>query len=650
MRRPVSRYSVLRAGLTLALVLLIAGGPGVAQAGYSSGSTQEVQEKDDFFYPDAIHVAVGATIEWKNAGRNPHTATADDGSFDSGNQDPGAEFTHTFGQPGAYSYYCKYHGAVGGIGMSGVILVGDATLPSKSGGSVSPGREPLPTGPGSTLRVPKKYPTIQAAVDAAKPGDLILVSPGIYQEAVKVTTPYITIRGTDRNQVILDGGYKLPNGVHVIEADGVTVENLTARHYLLNGFYWTTVFGYKASYVTAYDNGDYGLYAFDSVYGRFEHSYASGHPDSGFYIGQCYPCHAVIDDVVSEGNALGFSGTNAGGDLLIVNSVWRNNMSGIVPNTLDSEQLAPQREVTIAGNLVEDNNNRNAPAKDLQYPSIGTGILLAGGVGDIVENNTVTNHDNYGIAVFPNIDKTFWFPERNVVRGNLVRGSGRADLVLSGPAGKGNCFSHNDFESSLPPAIQAIHGCGFGLDRLGGGDLSAGIQTLALFIQAKSGKYPQGDWHTAPAPPDQTVMPDAAKTPPDPAVPETGVPGPVLVRGLPPLPIGPKHHQEVTVLGISIAAPTWWGLLLATYAYLLPLILYVAWVSIGIWDIVRREHLGRGRQILWMAVLLLVPFLGPIIYFAAGGSPIPASLRTMLVVGGLGIYIAIAVLAFVIGS
>jgi hypothetical protein len=121
--------------------------------------------------------------------------------------------------------------------------------------------------------------------------------------------------------------------------------------------------------------------AFDSVYGLFEHSYASGHPDSGFYIGQCYPCHAVIDDVVAEGNALGYSGTNAGGDLKIVNSVWRNNMSGIVPNTLDSELLAPQREVYIAGNLVEENNNRHAPAKDLQYPSIGTGILLAGGVG-----------------------------------------------------------------------------------------------------------------------------------------------------------------------------------------------------------------------------------------------------------------------------
>ena len=54
-----------------------------------------------------------------------------------------------------------------------------------------------------------------------------------------VTTPYLTIRGMDRNDTILEGDFELANGIHVIEADGVAVENLTARHYLLNGFYWS---------------------------------------------------------------------------------------------------------------------------------------------------------------------------------------------------------------------------------------------------------------------------------------------------------------------------------------------------------------------------------------------------------------------------
>ncbi len=37
-----------------------------------------------------------------------------------------------------------------------------------------------------TLHVPADHPTIQAAVDAASPGDLILVEPGVYEEAVDV--------------------------------------------------------------------------------------------------------------------------------------------------------------------------------------------------------------------------------------------------------------------------------------------------------------------------------------------------------------------------------------------------------------------------------------------------------------------------------
>ena len=48
--------------------------------------------------------------------------------------------------------------------------------------------------------------------------------------------------------MILDGDFRLPNGIHVIDADGVAVENMTARHYLLNGFFWTGVFGYRASF------------------------------------------------------------------------------------------------------------------------------------------------------------------------------------------------------------------------------------------------------------------------------------------------------------------------------------------------------------------------------------------------------------------
>jgi hypothetical protein len=51
-----------------------------------------------------------------------------------------------------------------------------------------------------------------------------------------------------------------------------------------------------------------------------------------------------------------------------------------------------------------------------------------------------------------------------------------------------------------------------------------------------------------------------------------------------------------------------------------------------------------------MAVVILVPLLGPILYYAWGRSPIPRQLRLMLVVGGAVVYALIAVLAAVLGG
>ena len=94
------------------------------------------------------------------------------------------------------------------------------------------------------------------------------------------------------------------------------------------------------------------MYAFDSQWGQFDHSYASGSPDAGFYIGQCDPCHAVVTDVIAEHNQLGYSGTNASGDLYIVRSVWRRNRVGIVPNSLDGEELRAAGGAVVAANIV----------------------------------------------------------------------------------------------------------------------------------------------------------------------------------------------------------------------------------------------------------------------------------------------------------
>ena len=260
-------------------------------------------------------------------------------------------------------------------------------------GEVSEGAESS-----NTVRVPDDYDTIQAAVSAARPGDLVLVAPGVYKEAVDVETADLTIRGLDRNEVVLDGGFTLENGMRVL-ADGVAIENMTARNFTTNGFFWTGVTGYRGSYLNAIRNGDYGVYAFDATKGQFDHVYAAGSPDAGIYIGQCYPCDALVTDVISEHNGLGYSGTNAGGNLVIANSTWRNNRAGIVPNSGSYELCYPQRDATIVGNIVNDNNQADTPAIDDALLAMGNGILLTGGNRDVIARNLVYDHEHLGIGL-----------------------------------------------------------------------------------------------------------------------------------------------------------------------------------------------------------------------------------------------------------
>lgn len=404
---------------------------------------------------------------------------------------------------------------------------------------------------GATINVPDDHPTIQEAVDAAEPGDLVLIAPGTYEEAVDVETDELTIRGLDRNEVVLDGGFELDNGIRVVGADGVAIENMTARNYTNNGFFWTGVEGYRGSYLTTYRIGDYGVYAFDSTKGLIEHSYASGSPDAGFYIGQCYPCDAVIDGVVSEYNGLGYSGTNSGGNLVIVNSTFRNNRAGIVPNSGSYELCYPERDTTIVGNVVHSNNQPDTPAIDVALLAMGNGILPAGGVGNTIERNLVYDHDRTGIGLvpFPEEDANddipppedddrpcadtlgdtpadpaalpdllIWNPRDNRVVGNVVEDSRLADIAvgsLEDVAGLGNCFADNTFATSAPLDLEALAPC----EGEGNGDWTAGALDLAALMLAEH--PPSGDYKTTPEPEPQESMPDADTAP---ARPATGMP------------------------------------------------------------------------------------------------------------------------------
>jgi hypothetical protein len=407
--------------------------------------------------------------------------------------------------------------------------------------------ETTAAGNDGTLNVPDDFATIQEAVDAAAPGALILVKPGTYQEAVQVTTDNLTIRGLDRNEVVLDGNFELDNGIRILGAKGVAVENMTAMNYTHNGFFWTGVDGYRGSYLTAYRTGDYGVYAFDSINGQLENIYAAGSPDAGVYIGECYPCNAVVDHVVSEHNGLGYSGTNSGGNLILINSIWRFNRAGIVPNSGSYEMCYPNRETTIVGNEVYSNNQADTPAIDVALLAMGNGILVAGGVKNIIERNLVYDHDKSGIGAVPFLEEDpndsvptpeewatpcaeqkqqtpvdpggpiLWDSQQNRVQDNVLSDNRVADLLVASAGTDvstlGNCFSNNTAATTRPNNLQTLAPC----DATGSGDWKDGEYDIVSWLGEVH--PPSVDWKTASIPDlqPQDNMPDAATAPAHPA-------------------------------------------------------------------------------------------------------------------------------------
>lgn len=309
------------------------------------------------------------------------------------------------------------------------------------------------------------YETIQAAVNAAEPGDTVLIHPGTYAEHVSVATSGLVVRGTSRTEVLLDGGYSLQRGFDVT-ADDVEIGNLTVARYTGDGIFFYDQTGYLADHVTAFNNGRYGVYAYQSRDGVFRDSYASGNADSGFYIGGCWPCDALIENVYADYNGLGYSGTNAGGNLIIRDSYWRNNRAGIVPNTLDSEPEMPQRAVIVENNVVTESGDPAAPYLGLTGSATGIGIGVSGGNSNVIRGNTIVSSTRYGVAIFPFPETTpnFYQSEGNEVRENFVTESGLFDLALAAGSGERNCFAGNaspdaDGLTSDPPAIETIYAC-----------------------------------------------------------------------------------------------------------------------------------------------------------------------------------------------
>jgi hypothetical protein len=357
--------------------------------------------------------------------------------------------------------------------------------------------------------IPGQYSSIQAAVDAAQPGDTILVAPGDYKTtgsrapsdasdtpaAVLITTPNITLRGMNRNGVVVDGTDAGPqcsssagdqnlgpggqglNGIMVWKADNVSVQNLTACNFLAgsgnagNEIWWNGGdgggqiggWGFNGDYLNATSTyfGDestaagYGIFSSNWSGGTWDQTYVSNFNDSGYYIGACQQvCDQTLDHGWSEYNALGYSGTNSGGQMLIQNSQFDNNEDGFDTNSQNNDDWpSPQDGACPNGgvspiththscwvfrdNYVHDNNNPNVPSAGAAAAGpVGTGLSVSGGRDDTIMNNTFANNGAWGVIFVPYPDTETPPPDFN-------------PSCTGGVSGPGNVCNYDDWGNAL---------------------------------------------------------------------------------------------------------------------------------------------------------------------------------------------------------
>jgi len=220
-----------------------------------------------------------------------------------------------------------------------------------------------------------------------------------FPAAVLITKARLHIRGMNRNTVIVDGtrpgsapcsrrgsaqnfglgaghssgsNYAVPaaarsgeNGLMVYKAPDVSIENLTACNFLGgardagNAVWWNGGdnsgrvggHGYYGAYLSTtstylkgqsvageFSGAQYGIFSSNWSGGTWDDVYASNFNDSGLYIGACQDvCDQTVNHAHAEYNALGYSGSNSGGRLLVENSEFDNNEDGFDTNSQNGD-------------------------------------------------------------------------------------------------------------------------------------------------------------------------------------------------------------------------------------------------------------------------------------------------------------------------
>ncbi|MEU7110700.1 right-handed parallel beta-helix repeat-containing protein [Streptomyces sp. NPDC046182] len=328
-----------------------------------------------------------------------------------------------------------------------------------------------PTAEHRTVHRVKPGESIQQAVDAAKPGDTVVLAPGTYRESVRITTSNVTLRGSTVFPTVLvpgsaatDACAKAGHGICVTGTDGnpvegVTVRSLTVRGFAKNGLWASRTDRLKIHRVTAEKNGNWGIAQERSVRSVLSHNIARDNADAGLFVSNTTDTEAGAVD--AQGTVITrnrVSGNRIGVTVRRLRNltVDRNEATGncAAVFVVGDESTPRAGAMSLRRNYIHSNNKHCPKTPRLPFLQ-GSGIVLTGAEETLVAENRI--EDNVGASPLSGgivLFKSFVgaLNERNEIRDNVVLRNGSADLA-NRDTGKGNTFSGNTCEVSEPAGM-----------------------------------------------------------------------------------------------------------------------------------------------------------------------------------------------------
>ncbi len=306
--------------------------------------------------------------------------------------------------------------------------------------------------------------SIQAAVDAANPGDTIFVF-GNHSEDVLIQTDALKLVGVGATMTPGADSLCGPEGFCVLGDVDFSGEFPVVNAYVsdvsISGF---KLVGYDDSGILAFgaqnahftknqaiDNGEYGIAAFFSTGTHIMGNITRGSDEAGIYIGDSPNADATVASNVTMDNGLGIFVRDAMHGTMF-NNVSQANCAGVL---VLADNPGPAGFFRFLGNRVQGNSKACPQTEDNPGAFSGIGIAILGGQDNVLHGNQITDNlpggDTFisgGLIVATGDLGTA--PEGNIATGNVITGND-PDILWDGSGS--NTLSPNTCGTSVPPGL-----------------------------------------------------------------------------------------------------------------------------------------------------------------------------------------------------